>query len=45
MRVRSLQRMFEGKVFIVNMMESTVRGIWGCPEQREKAVDQTWPVD
>jgi len=31
--------MVEGKVFIMDMRESAVRGIWESPEQGEKVVD------
>lgn len=31
----------EGKVLIIDMRESTVRGIW----KRDEAVNRTWPAD
>ena len=39
-RTRLLQWTVEEKVFIVDMRESTARGIWKSPEQGEKEVDQ-----
>lgn len=33
------------EISIVAMRESTVKGVWKSPEQREKAVDWTRPVD
>lgn len=33
------------KVFIVDMREDTARGVCQSPEQGEKVLDWTWPVD
>ena len=30
------------RIFIVDIRESTARGAWKSPEQREKVLDQTW---
>lgn len=37
--------MVEGKVFIISMRESTVRGVWKSSGQREEVVHWTWPAD
>lgn len=37
--------MVKGKIFIVAIRESTAKGIWKSPGQREKEVDGTWPAD
>lgn len=40
----SLQSMVEEKVFVVDMKEIIIRGLWKSPEQAEKIMYETFPV-
>lgn len=41
---QSLRSIVEGKVFILDTRERTVRGIWKCPAQGEKVVEWIFPA-